>query len=120
MSKIQSKVYPSLPIDCAGYTSADGMHRLLLMRIDPSDAAPHERLNDRGRFIVRRGSETTGMTLRELELLIRGRDRQPPQWSHDPDDYGLEVARAGGSRGLSLISARCSREIRRSYSSSGG
>lgn len=100
MSKIQSKVYPSVPIDCAGYTAADGTHRLLLMRVEPSDVAPHERLNDRGRFIVRRGTETTGMTLRELELLIRDRDRQPPQWSSDPNDYGLEAARAGGSRGL--------------------
>ena len=100
MSKIQSKVYPSVPIDCAGYTAADGTHRLLLMRVEPSDVAPHERLNDRGRFIVRRGTETTGMTLRELELLIRDRDRQPPRRSSDPNDYGLEAARAGGSRGL--------------------
>jgi hypothetical protein len=99
MSKIQSKVYPSVPIDCAGYTSADETHRLLLMRIEPSGAAPHERLNDRGRFIVRRGTETAGMTLRELELLIRGRDR-PVHSSPDPSDYGLEAARAGGSRGL--------------------
>lgn len=92
MSKIQSKVYPSVPIDSDGYTSADGKHRLLLMRVEPSNAAPHERLNDRGRFIVRRGTETTGMTLRELELLIRGRDRLPLQSSRDPDDYGLEAS----------------------------
>ena len=85
LSRIQSRVYPSLPIDCGGYTSTDGSFRLLLLRVERSEAAPHELINDRGRFIVRRGTEISGMTLRELENLIR----HPGSGAHD-----LESARA--------------------------
>jgi hypothetical protein len=100
MSKIQRRVYPSVPIDCGGYISNDGCHRLLLMRVEPSDVAPHERLNDRGRFIVRRGTETTGMTLRELEFLIRRRDSALPGSDPEADDYGPDITRTLGSRGM--------------------
>jgi hypothetical protein len=61
-----------------------------LLRVEPSDAAPHERLNDRGRFEVRRGTEITGMTLRELESLLRRRD------SEDYDDLDAARARSYG------------------------
>ena len=99
MSKIQSKVYPSVPIECAGYTSKNG-DRLLLMRVEASDVAPHERISDRGRFIVRRGTETTGMTLRELELLILRRDRGLARWGEHDDDVGVDNFRGVGSYGM--------------------
>ena len=69
LSKIQSRVYPSIPVDCAGFTAKDG-RRLLALRVESSDVAPHECINDRGRFVVRRGTEISGMTLRELEVLM--------------------------------------------------
>lgn len=74
LSKIQARVYPSLPLDAATYSASDGSHQALVLRVHQSSAAPHENLNDRGRFVIRRGTEICGMTLRELEAQIQRRD----------------------------------------------
>jgi len=95
-SRIQTKVYPSLPIDLAGFVSRDGLRRLLLVRVEPSDAAPHELVNARGRFLVRRGTEVSGMTLRELEVQIRQRDTAPRGFDLDDLDAARNPRGSGG------------------------
>ncbi|HET9392191.1 MAG TPA: ATP-binding protein [Candidatus Rubrimentiphilum sp.] len=87
LSKIQSRVYPSLSLEAAGYTASNGNEKALVLRVASSMSAPHEHLNDRGRFLIRRGTAIAGMSLRELETMIRRRDGsadvsiiQRPNW----------------------------------------
>lgn len=74
LSRIQARVYPSLPLDAISYFNTERTHHILVLRVDSSTAAPHEILNDRGKFVIRRGTEVAGMTLRELEAMIQKRN----------------------------------------------
>jgi hypothetical protein len=47
---------------------------MLLVRVDESGLAPHEFTEEAGRFLVRRGTEIGGLTLREMEAMLRRRD----------------------------------------------
>lgn len=74
VSKIQAKVYPSVTLDVFGYKRTDGAHGMLLIRVPESLHAPHEWLDQRGRFPVRRGAQIDYLTLREIEYLLDRRD----------------------------------------------
>jgi hypothetical protein len=74
VSKIQAKIYPSLSIEVFGLKRADGAHGMLVIRVPESLQAPHEWLDQRGRFPVRRGAQIDYLTLRELEYLLSRRD----------------------------------------------
>lgn len=69
-SQLLARAYPTLPIDVFGYPSPNGQDAMLVVRVDESDAAPHEYTEERGRFPVRRGTQIDGLTLRELEALL--------------------------------------------------
>lgn len=74
MSRIQAKVYPALDLEVwAGY-DAGGAHGMLIIRVPESRNAPHESLDERGRFPVRRGTQIGYLGLREIEQLLRRRD----------------------------------------------
>lgn len=74
MSRVQAKIYPNLSLEIRGFNAADASHRMLLLRVPASPQAPHESLNNRGRFPVRRGTQTDYLTLREIEYLLARRD----------------------------------------------
>ena len=82
-SKILARAYPSIQVDvfgCRTETSA-----MLSVRVSESRVAPHEYTEERGRFLVRRGTQIDGLSLRELEDLIRRRDA-----AGNHNDYRLE------------------------------
>lgn len=74
MSKVQAKIYPSVSFDVFGYKRADGAHGMLIIRVPESLQAPHEWLDQRGRFPVRRGAQIDYLTLREIEYLLARRE----------------------------------------------
>jgi hypothetical protein len=73
-SKVQAKIYPSVALEVFGYKRADGAHGMLVIRVPASIQAPHEWLDQRGRFPVRRGAQIDYLTLREIEYLLARRD----------------------------------------------
>lgn len=89
-NQIQSRAYPMLPVDVFGYRSAAD-ESMLLVRVDESRIAPHEYTEETGRFVVRRGTVIGGLSLRELEAMLRRRDASPnADTVHVPQMLNLE------------------------------
>ena len=72
-SQILSRCYPSVSVDVYGFRS-NADRAMLVVRVNESKVAPHEFTAERGRFLVRRGTQIDGLSLREIENQLRRRD----------------------------------------------
>lgn len=78
-SAINGRIYPPIPFTIHGYQSGDQSQSFLVLRVSPSEIAPHEYIpsDDQYNLPIRRGSTTGQLRLAEINALQARQSGEP-------------------------------------------